>query len=53
MDEELSDMSLTKQQSHDPYEGKTMAEVLREKREATELILENTKTQQESIEERR
>ena len=29
-----------------------MAEVLREKREATELILEN-KTQQESIEERR
>ena len=38
----------------DPNEGKTMAEILREKREATDKILESTKVnQKESIEERR
>ena len=53
MDEELDSYS-----SHlpkaDPFEGKSMSEVLREKREATDKILESTKqNQQESVEERR
>ena len=54
MDEEIEQLSLKKEESRDPFEGKTMAEILREKREATDKILEKTKVnQQESIEERR
>ena len=38
----------------DPNEGKSMADILREKREATDKILESTKVnQKESIDERR
>lgn len=44
MDDELSQLTMNKQQSAaDPFEGKTLAEVLREKREATDKILQNTK----------
>jgi hypothetical protein len=43
MDEELSAMD-SKVKNEDPFAGKSMAEVLKEKREATEKILENTKT---------
>jgi acyl-CoA reductase-like NAD-dependent aldehyde dehydrogenase len=54
MDEEIEQLSLKKEESRDPFEGKSMAEILREKREATDKILEKTKVnQQESIEERR
>lgn len=54
MDEELSQLTLNKLESTDHFEGKSLGEVLREKREATDKILENTKVNaQESIEERR
>ncbi len=52
MDEEL--LNLDSNKSKDPFEGKTMQEVLKEKREETEKILANTKiNQQESIEDRK
>jgi hypothetical protein len=41
MDEEL--LNLDSNKSKDPFEGKTMQEVLKEKREETEKILANTK----------
>lgn len=41
MDEEL--INLDNNKSKDPFEGKTMQEVLKEKREETEKILNNTK----------
>ena len=48
------DMMESIPKSKDPYEGKSMSEILREKREATEKILESTHiNQQESIEDRR
>ena len=37
----------------DPNKGKSLQELMREKREATEKILESTKTGKESIEERK
>jgi hypothetical protein len=40
MDEEIN---LLDQNRKDPFEGKTMQDVLKEKREATEKILESTK----------
>jgi hypothetical protein len=43
MNEELEQLSLKKEESRDPFEGKSMAEILREKREATDKILEKTK----------
>lgn len=52
MDEEISLLESNK--NKDAFEGKTMSEVLKQKREETEKILENTKiSQQESMEERR
>ncbi len=42
MDEELDNYS-SHQPKADPFEGKSMSEVLREKREATDKILESTK----------
>jgi hypothetical protein len=54
MDQELEQLELSKHESKDPFEGKSIADMLRGKREATDKILENTKiNQQESIEERR
>lgn len=41
MDEELSNFDNKK--NTDPFENKSLSEVLKEKREATEKILENTK----------
>jgi hypothetical protein len=41
MDDELSLLDAKK--NKDPFEGKTMQEVLKEKREETEKILQNTK----------
>ena len=41
MDEEL--LNLDSNKSKDPFEGKSMQEVLKEKREETEKILANTK----------
>jgi hypothetical protein len=41
MDVELSNMDIKK--NTDDFENKSLAEVLKEKREATEKILENTK----------
>lgn len=53
MDEELNFLESTSKKK-DRFEGKTMSEVLKEKREETEKILENTKVnQQESMEERK
>ena len=53
MDEELSILENKKRQD-DFDSGKSMAEVLREKREKTEKILESTKiSQQESMEDRK
>lgn len=53
MDEELDNFA-SNQPKVDPFENKSMSEVLREKREATDKILESTKqNQQESVEERR
>lgn len=53
MDEELDNFT-SSQPKADPFENKSMSEVLREKREATDKILESTKqNQQESVEERR
>lgn len=52
MDDQLDELHLKAQTSHD--ESKPLTEILREKREATEKILENTKlNQHESLEERR
>ncbi|CDW71873.1 UNKNOWN [Stylonychia lemnae] len=52
MDEELALLETRKK--NDDFDGKTMAEVLKQKREETEKILENTKiNQQESMEDRR
>lgn len=52
MDDEL--LNLDMKQNKDPFEGKSMSEVLKEKREETEKILANTKiNQQESLEERK
>jgi hypothetical protein len=42
MDEELDNYS-SHQPKADPFEEKSMSEVLREKREATDKILESTK----------
>jgi hypothetical protein len=42
-----------KEEVKDPDEGKSLAEILRAKREATDKILDSTKVTQESIEERR
>ena len=51
MDEELTLLD-SKKKSEDPFEGRSMNEVLKDKREQTEKILENTKVnQQESMEE--
>ncbi len=53
MDEEIDNFA-NSYPKLDPFENKSMSEVLREKREATDKILENTKqNQQESVEERR
>ncbi len=53
MDQELEQLSLSKQVS-EALDQRPMADIMREKREATDKILENTKiSQQESIEERR
>lgn len=53
MDEELNILEQKKNQD-DFNSGKSMAEILREKREQTEKILENTKiSQQESMEDRK
>lgn len=54
MDQELSNLSV-KQPSSSQFDERPLAEVLKEKRLATDKILENTKgvIQQESIEERR
>jgi hypothetical protein len=46
MDEELEQLNLKKEESKDPFENKSLAEVLREKREATDKILEKTKVDQ-------
>jgi len=43
MDEELEQLNNKKEESKDPFESKSLAEVLREKREATDKILEKTK----------
>lgn len=52
MDEQLTNLDLKKETVID--ESKSLAEVLKEKREQTEKILESTKVnQQESMEERR
>lgn len=54
MDEELDALNQNAKEDKDPFESKSLAEVLREKREATDKILEKTKfDQQESIEDRR
>ena len=54
MDEELAQHSDVSHEKADPFEGKSMSEVLKEKREATDRILEQTKqNHQESVEERR
>ena len=45
MDTEIEQLSMNKQKS-DPFDGRPMAEVLREKREKTDKILENTKLNQ-------
>lgn len=53
MDAEIEQLNA---KNNDPQieEGKSLAELMKEKREATDKILENTKlNQQESIEERR
>lgn len=42
MDEELTTLD-TKKPEEDPFANKSLADVLKEKREATEKILENTK----------
>lgn len=53
MDEELSAFD-SKNSKEDPFDNKSLSEVLKEKREATEKILESTKVnQQESLEERK
>lgn len=53
MDEELSAFD-AKNKKDDPFENKSLSEVLKEKRENTEKILESTKmNQQESLEERK
>lgn len=53
MDEELSILE-QKKRNDDFDSGKSMADILREKREQTEKILENTKiSQQESMEDRK
>lgn len=53
MDQELSNLSVKQPSSQ--FDERPLAEVLKEKRLATDKILENTKNviQQESIEERR
>jgi len=45
MDEELGHLD-NKKRGEDPFKNKSMNEVLREKREQTEKILENTKVNQ-------
>ena len=44
MDEELN--ILDSRKDKDPFEGRSMNQVLKEKREETEKILENTKVNQ-------
>ena len=50
-DDELDAMN--SKQKEDPNTGKSLSDLIKEKREATEKVLEQSKPQEESLEERK